>query len=110
MGILGKLIKAAISALLLNKAMRSAFLAALIKSVKWILQPSRRSLFKGAVELLLMQFAKKGGFLGKAALSALVALLLNMFRERGEKAGTSSRRQTGRIIDHDNYTILDEGH
>ena len=43
MGMLAKLIKTAISAVLLNKAMRSAFVAALIKSVKWTLQPSTRS-------------------------------------------------------------------
>jgi hypothetical protein len=138
MGMLTKLIKTAISALLLNKAMRSAFLAALIKSVNWTLQPSRKSqliaffsrlirpaaasaggkggssllsiLFKGAVELLLLRFASKRGFLGTAALSALAALLLNMFKERGDKAGTGSRRQAGSIVDYDDYTILDEGH
>lgn len=138
MGMLIKLIKTAISAVLLNKAMRSAFLAALIKSVNWTLQPSRISqikaffsrllrsatvsaggrgsssllsvLFKGAVELLLLRFAKKRGFLGPAALSALAALLLNMFKEREENTRTNSRRQNGRIIDHDDYTILDEGH
>ncbi|HNY34804.1 MAG TPA: hypothetical protein PKK68_09135 [Methanothrix soehngenii] len=138
MGMLTKLIKTAISAVLLNKAMRSAFLAALIKSVNWMLQPSGKSkimaffsrlirpatasagakgissilsvLFKGAAELLLLRFARKKGFLGPVALSALAALLLNMFKERGEKKGTNSRRQNGRIIDHDDYTILDEGH
>lgn len=138
MGMLTNLIKTAISAVLLNKAMRSAFLAALIKSVNWTLQPSRRSqimaffsriirpttasaggqggfgllsvLFKGAAELLLLRFARKRGFFGPVALSALAALLLNMFKERGENAGTNSRRQNGRIIDHDDYTILDEGH
>jgi hypothetical protein len=138
MGMLTKLIKTAISAVLLNKAMRSAFLAAMKKSVNWALQPSRitqiraffsrliRSatvsaggkggssllsiLFKGAAELLLLRFAKKRGFLGTAALSALAAILLNIFKERGENTGTNSRRQNGRIIDHDDYTILDEGH
>jgi hypothetical protein len=138
MGMLTKLIKTAISAVLLNKSIRSAFLAALIKSVNWTLQPSRISqimaffsrllrsvtvsaggkggssllsiLFKGAAELLLLRFAKKRGFLGPAALSALAALLLNMFKERGENAGTKSRGQNGCIIDHDDYTILDEGY
>lgn len=138
MGMLTKLIKTAISMVLLNKAMRSAFLGALKKSINWTLQPSRitqimaffsriiRSatasagskggssllsiLFKGAAELLLLRFAKKGGFLGTAALSALAAILLNMFKERGEDTGTNSSRQDGRIIDHDDYTILDEGH
>jgi hypothetical protein len=110
----------------------------LTKSINWTLQPSRKSqimaffsrlmrsaaasaggkggssllsiLFKGAVELLLLRFARKRGFLGTAALSALAALFLNMFKEREDKAGTGSRRQTGSIIDYDDYTILDEGH
>ncbi len=135
---LTKLIKTAISAVLLNKAMRSAFLAALKKSINCVLQPSRitqiraffsrfiRSatssagskggssllliLFKGAAELLLLRFARKRGFLGTAALSALAAILLNMFKDRGENTGTNSRRQNISIIEHDDYTILDEGH
>jgi hypothetical protein len=138
MGLLAKLIKTAISAVLLNKAMRSAFIAALIKSVKWTLQPSRRSgimaffaklaksvpgsapgnsrsnllsiLFKSAVELLLLRFAKRSGFLGPAALSALAALLLGTLRGREEKSGTTSRRQKDQVIDHDDYTILDDRH
>jgi hypothetical protein len=138
MGMLTKLIKTAISAVLLNKAMRSAFLAGFIKSASWALQPSTRSrimaffsrliksdalsasskggssllsiLFKGVAELLILRFAKKKGFLGPAALSAIVALLLSMFKERGENAATNSRRQKDQIIDHDDYTVLDEGH
>ena len=110
MGMLIKLIKTAISAVLLNKSMRSAFLAALKKSVSWMLQPSRISLFKGAAELLLLRFAKNRGFLGMAALSALIAILLSMFKKCGENTGTNGRWQNGRIIDHDDYTILDESH
>ena len=136
MGMLAKLIKTAISAVLLNKAMRSAFIAALIKSVKWTLQPSTRSgimaffaklaksvpgsapgksssnllsiLFKGAAELLLLRFAKRSGFLGPAALSALAALLLGTLRGREENSGASSKKQKDQIIDHDDYTILDD--
>ncbi len=134
MGMLAKLIKTAISAVLLNKAIRSAFIAGLIKSVKWMLQPSRRSgimaffaklvketpgihssnllsiLFKGATELLLLRFAKRSGFLGPAAFSALAALLLGTLRGREENSGTSGKRQKDQIIDHDEYTILDDGH
>jgi hypothetical protein len=137
MGMLTKLIKTAISAVLLNKAMRSAFIAALIKSVKWTLQPSTRSgimaffaklaksvpgsapgkrssllsiLFKGAAELLLLRFAKRSGFLGPAALSALAALLLGTLRGKEDNSGTNSRRQKDQIIDHDDYTILDDRH
>lgn len=67
-------------------------------------------LLKGAAELLLLRFAKKRGFLGPAALSALAALLLSILKERGENNGTNSRRQKEHIIDHDDYTVLDERH
>ncbi len=138
MGMLARLIKTAISAFLLNKAMRSAFAAALIKSLKWTLQPSRRSgimvfftklaksvprsasggnssnllsiLFKGAMELLLLRFAKRSGFLGPAALSALAALLLGSLRGREENSDTNSKSQRDQVIDHDDYTILDDRH
>lgn len=138
MGLLAKLIKTAISAVLLNKAMRGAFIAALIKSVKWTLQPSRRSgimaffaklatpvpgstpgksssnlisiLLKGAAELLLLRFAKRSGFLGPAALSALAALLLGTLRGREDNSGTKYRREKDQVIDHDDYTILDDRH
>lgn len=134
MGMLTKLIKTAISAVLLNKAMRSAFLAALIKSVKWTLQPSTRSgimaffaklvnlvpgsapgksssnLLSILMELLLLRFAKRSGFLGPAALSAIAALLLGTLRGREDNSSTNSRRQKDQIIDHDDYTILDDRH
>ncbi|MDD2755176.1 MAG: hypothetical protein PHS80_06560 [Methanothrix sp.] len=131
---LTKLIKTAISAVLLNKAMRSAFLAGLIKSLKWTLQPSTRSgimaffaklansvsrsvpgkgssnLLSILLELLLLRFAKRSGFLGPAALSALAALLLGTLRGKVDNSGKNSRRQKDQIIDHDDYTILDDRH
>jgi hypothetical protein len=134
MGMLAKLIKTAISAVLLNKAMRSAFVAALIKSLKWMLQPSTRSgimaffaklakvvpgsapgksssnLLSILSELLLLRFAKRSGFLGPAALSALAALLLGTLRGREANSGTNSSRQKDQIIDYDDYTILDDRH
>jgi len=134
MAILAKLIKTIIGAALINKAFRNTFIAALTKSVNWILQPSTISrmtaffaklaksapgsnrsnilavLLKGAAELMLLRFAKRGGLLGPAALSALVALLLGTLRERGENSGTSSKRQKDQVIDHDDFTILDDRH
>lgn len=134
MGMLTKLIKTVIGAALLNKALRNAFLVALIKSVNWVLQPSTRSgimaffsklaksapgsngsnllsiIFKGAAELLLLRFAKRSGLLGTAAFSALAALLLSTLRKSDENLGTSSKRQKDRIIVHDDYTILDDSH
>jgi hypothetical protein len=67
-------------------------------------------LFKGAAELILLRFAKRSGLLGPAALSAIVALLLGTLRERGENSGTSSKSQKDQIIDHDDFTILDDRH
>jgi len=134
MGMLTKLIKAVIGAALVNKAFRNAFLVTLIKSVNWVLQPSTRSgimaffsklaksapggnssnllaiLFKGAAELLLLRFAKRSGFLGTAAFSALAALLLGTLRGREENSGASSEKQKNQIIDYDDYTILDDRH
>jgi hypothetical protein len=134
MGILVRLIKAVISAALLNKAVRNAFMASLIKSVNWILRPSTiskitaffanlakstpgsdrtnflTSLFKVAAELALLRFAKRSGFSGQAALSALAALLLATMKGREENSGTSSKRQKDQVIDIDEYTILDDRH
>ena len=131
---LARLIKTVISAALLNKAVRGAFMVGLIKSVSWIFRPSTlsrikafvtnlvastpgssgpnflTSLFKGAAELLLLRFAKRGGVSGAAALSALAALLLGMMKGRENSPGPSSKKQKDRIIDLDEYTIVDERH
>lgn len=128
---LARLIKTFIGAALLNKTVRNAFVVSLIKSMNWALRPSTRSriaafftnllkptpgrsnpslltsLFKGAAEILLLRFAKKSGFSGPAALSALAALLLAMMKVR-ESTGTSSERQKDQVIDLDEYTIVDE--
>jgi hypothetical protein len=132
MGILVRLIKAVIGAALLNKAVRNAFLASLVKSVNWIFRPKTisrimafftnlvktapgsrgtnflASLFKVAAELALLRFAKKSGFSGPAALSALAALLLATMRGRDENSGTNSKSQKDQVIDINEYTILDD--
>ena len=128
---LARLIKTVIGAALLNKTVRNAFVVSLIKSTNWALRPSTRSriaafftnllkstsgssrpnflasIFKGAAEILLLRYAKKSGFSGPAALSALAALLLAMMKVR-ESTGTSSERQKDQVIDLDEYTIVDE--
>jgi hypothetical protein len=134
MGILAKLIKTVISAVLLNKAVRGALIVTLVKSVKWTLRLSTRSrimaffanlikfvpgnsrsnfltgLFKGIAELALLRFAKRSGFSGPAALSAFAAILLATMRGREENSGTSSKKQKDQIIDIDEYTVVDEWH
>jgi hypothetical protein len=132
MGTLARLIKTVIGTALLNKAVRSAFMVGLIKSVNWISRPSTisrikaffinlakstpgsskpnflTSLFKGAAELVLLRFAKRRGVSGPATLSALAALLLAMMKGREDSSSTSSKRQKDQIIDLDEYTIVDE--
>ena len=97
-----RLIKAVISAALLNKTIRNAFIVALMKAVSWILRPSTIS--------RIIQYAKRSGISGQAALSALAAILLSMVRRREDSSGASSKRQTDRIIDLDEYTIVDDRH
>ena len=138
MGMLAKLIKAVVSAVLLNKAARNAFIIAITKSAKFAFRPSTiskvtsffsglaraatgggrsnlfGSLLKGLAELMLLRFAKKGGLAGAGALSALAAVLLAMMRGR-EKGSTGStapgnEKQKGQIIDLDEYTILEDRH
>ncbi len=134
MGMLAKLIKTVISAVLLNKAVRGALIVTLVKLVKWTLRPSTRSrimaffsnliksvpgssrpnfltgLFKGIAKLALLWFAKRSGFSGPAALSALAALLLAMMKGREESPGASRKKQNDQIIDIDEYTVVDEWH
>jgi hypothetical protein len=134
MGMLAKLIKTVISAVLLNKAVRGALIVTLVKLVKWTLRPSTRSrimaffsklvksvpgnslsnfltgLLKGIAELALLRFAKRSGFSGPAALSALAAILLAMMKGSEESPGTSSKKQKDQIIDIDEYTVVDEWH
>lgn len=138
MGMLAKLIKAVVSAVLLNKAARNAFIIAFTKSAKFAFRPStisnvtsffsrlsraatgggRSSLFgsllKGLAELMLLRVIKKGGLLGAGALSALAAIFLAMMRGRDRRpAGStaaSGEKQKGQIIDLDEYTILEDRH
>ncbi len=128
------MIKTVIRAVLLNKAVRGALIVTLVKLVKWTLRPSTRSrimaffsnlvksvpgssrsnfltgLFKGIAELALLWFAKRSGFSGPAALSALAALLLAMMKGSEESPGASSKKQKDQIIDIDEYTVVDDRH
>jgi hypothetical protein len=86
MDMLVRLIKAVIGAALLNKAVRSAFIVALIK------------------------YAKRSGVSGPAALSALATILLAMMNRREKGPGISRKKQKDKIIDIDEYTIEDDRH
>ncbi len=132
MGMLAKLIKAVVSAVLLNKAARNAFIIAITKSAKFAFRPSTiskvtsffsglaraatgggrsnlfGSLLKGLAELMLLRFAKKGGLLGAGALSALAAVLLAMMRGREKSNASQKKDLNNRIIDLDEYTVIDD--
>jgi hypothetical protein len=100
MGMLIKLLKAVFSAALLNKAIRSVFIASLIKSVNWIMQPSTLS--------RIMAYAKRSGISGSAVFSALAAILMALIMGRAGSPDISSKKQKSQIIDIDEYTIVDD--
>lgn len=132
MAILAKMIRAVVRSVLLNKAARYALIAALLRFGRYVIQPSSlsriksfvsglgrtaagsgrsgllSSLLRPAAELLLLIFARKGGFTSAGLLSALAALILSMNREQGQaKGGTEQKEQA---IDLDDYTILEDNH
>lgn len=123
MGMLSKLIKAVIRATLLNKTARYAILGTLTKSAQYLFRPATiskiRSLFSGRtnvlaslingiIELALLRSAKRAGFSGAGVLSALAAILLAVMRGRQAKTAPGSKQQENRVIDLDEYTVLDD--
>ncbi len=135
MATMARLIRAVLRLVLLNKTTRYALIAVLLKFGKSIIKPSTlsrirsfsaglgrkmaasgrsglfSSLLRGAAELLLLLFAKKGGFTSAGFLSALAAVLLSMSREH-EKQGRSEagKRENDPVIDLDDFTIVEDNH
>jgi len=131
MGTLTGLLKAAISAALLNKAVRGALLAGLTRSMNWVMQPSTSSriiafvsslikptsgsrpsllqtLIKGAFGLVLLRLTASSRILKLAAFSGLGALLLDMLKASVGSQNANKKRQKDRIIDIDEYTVIEE--
>jgi len=135
MATMARLIRAGLRLVLLNKTARYALIAVLLKFAGSIIRPSTLSkirsfstglggrmaasgrsglfpsLLRGAAELLLLIFAKKGGLTSAGFLSALAAVLLSMSREQEEQ----SRSEAGKgkndpVIDVDDYTIVEDNH
>ena len=129
------LIRAALKQLLLNKTARYALIAVLLKFGRSITRPSTisrirsfaiglggktaasgrsglfSSLLRGAAELLLLIFAKKGGFTSAGFLSALAAVLLSMSREQEEQGPSEAgKRENDPVIDLDDFTIVEDNH
>ena len=80
MRMLARLIKVVIGAAMRNKAVRSALIVALIKTVKWTIRPSTRS--------------------------RIMAFFTNLIKS----VPGSSKRKKDQIIDLDEYTIVDDRH
>ena len=135
MATMARLIRAVLRLVLLNKTARYALMAVMLKIGKSIIKPStisrirsfsiglgRRtvasgrsgifsSLLRGAAELLLLIFAKKGGLTSAGFLSALAAVLLSMSREQEEQGRyEAGKRESDPVIDLDDYTIVEDNH
>ena len=135
MATMARLIRAVLRLVLLNKAARYALIAVMLKIGKSIIRPStisrirsfsiglgRRtvasgrsgifsSLLRGAAELLLLIFAKKGGLTSAGFLSALAAVLLSMSREQEEQGPSEAgKRENDQVIDLDDFTIVEDNH
>lgn len=131
MGTLMGLLKAAISAALLNKTVRSALLAGVTRSMNWVMQPStssriiafisslmkptsgsRPSLFqtliKGAFGLVLLRLTRGSRILELAAFSGLGALLLDILKASVGSQKANKKRQKDQVIDIDEYTLIED--
>jgi hypothetical protein len=132
MGTLIRLLKAAIDAALLSKTVRGALLMALTSLMNWFMQPSTSSkiiafvsslmkptsgsppsllqtLIKGAFGLVLLRLTASGQILKLAAFSGLGAILLDILKASvGSEDANKKKRQTDRVIDIDEYTVIEE--
>jgi len=135
MVILAKLIRTVLKFVLLNKTVRYALIAALLRFGRYAIRPSTISRIKsfasglgraaagsgrsgllsrlllGAAELLVLMFAKKGGFTSAGFLSsALAAMLLSMSRKQEHSQANGGKGEKEQVIDLDDYTILEDNH
>lgn len=131
MGTLMGLLKAAISAALLNKTVRSALLAGVTRLMNWVMQPStssriiafisslmkptsgsRPSLFqtliKGAFSLVLLRLTRGSRILELAAFSGLGAILLDILKASVGSQNADKKRQKDQVIDIDEYTLIED--
>ena len=69
-----------------------------------------KNVFLGALELLLLKYARRIGFSssGALALSALAALLWSAMRGKQEGQGRTGSRPSDQVIDVDDYTVIGE--
>jgi len=134
MGTLTRLIKLAMSAVLANKALRGALASSLTRSIRLFTKPSTRAgadsfasgasranpgagssplaaLFEAVIGLLLWRYKKIRWIAELLAFSGLGALFLDMLHKKGGDRGDQSSRtssQSGRVIDVDEYNLIEE--
>ena len=134
MATMARLIRAVLRLVLLNKSVRYALMALMLKIGKSIIKPSTisrikwssqglgkkmaasgrsglfSSLLRGAEELLLLMLSGKGSLSRAGILSALAAVLLSMSREQREGRSDDGKAEDEEAIDLDDYTILEDNH
>lgn len=134
MGTLTRLVKVAISAALANKAIKGALASGLARSMRWFMKPSTRAkaqsyvssaskanpgarssplatLFEAVIGLMLWRYKKVRWIVELLAFSGLGAFLLDMLRNKGDNFGDQGSRkssQRGRVIDVDEYDVIEE--
>ena len=134
MGTLTRLIKLAMSAALANKVIRGTLASGLARSMRWFTKPSTRAkaesfvsgaskanpgarssplptLFEAIIGLLLWRYKKIRWIVELLAFSGMGALLLDMLgKKQGGPGDQGSRRsdQRGRVIDVDEYDVIEE--
>lgn len=134
MGTLTGLIKLTMSAILANKAVRGALAGGLARSMGWFTNPSNRAkaesfasraskanpgagssplatILEAVIGLLLWRYKKIRWIAELLAFSGLGALLLDMLHKKqgdqgDQRSKTSSQR--GRVIDVDEYDLIEE--
>jgi hypothetical protein len=99
-----RLMSAAVGAALLNKEIRQAVISSLTKSANDSKKPnSLQTLIEGALALVLLRWTRGSWIAQPAAISAIAALLAGL-----AKSNEGPNVQKERIIDIDDYTVVDE--
>lgn len=125
-----KLLKAAIGAALLSRSARNALFGAIARAIAFLQRPGtgasastqlfrlnraagRRgisigSLFRGALELAALRIMRRAGLSGSGIIPAIAAIFLAMMRGRSSAPSRSKGAEGDRVIEIDEYTVIDD--
>lgn len=99
-----RLMRAAVGAALLNKEIRQAVISSLTKSANGKDRSNQlQTIIEGALAFLLLRSTKGSRTLQPATISAIAALLTSMIKSK-----EGHHVQKDKVIDIDDYTIVDE--